>query len=118
MRWIHGASPASPEELKADYKAARNLGGIRLGNEWLFFPKFSGTSYLPYPDISRFWIRQEEVNAKLCCGRANFDQFYLMVIDRQGQLHRGQITDEPNAMEALAQIPQRNPAALIGKPKE
>ena len=118
MRWTHGPSPASQVDLEADYKAAQNLGKVRLGAQWLFFPKFSGTSYLPYTDISRIWLRQEEVTAKMCCGRANFDQFYLMVIDQQGQLHRGHVDDMAKGKEALARIPQYNSAVHIGKPQD
>ena len=50
-------------------------GRVRLGESCLFFPKFSGTTYLPYSQIVNAYLRQEEVNANLCCGRANFDQW-------------------------------------------
>lgn len=87
---------------------------MRLGESCLFFPKFSGTTYLPYSQIVNAYLRQEEVNANLCCGRANFDQFFLMVRGTDGQLRRGQVLSKEKGKEALALLAAANPAIEIG----
>jgi len=114
MRWIHRHSPADEAALQSEYTAARNLGKVRLGEAHLFFSKFSGTSYLSYSQIRHAWIRIEEVNARLCCGRANFDQIFLMVEDNEGSIRRADMKSREQAQNALTAISQRNPSAEIG----
>ncbi len=100
--------------LDRDFSAAWEAGRVRLGESCLFFPKFSGTTYLPYSQIVNAYLRQEEVNANLCCGRANFDQFFLMVRGTDGQLRRGQVLSKEKGKEALALLAAANPAIEIG----
>lgn len=101
-------------ELERDYRASRDLGKVRLGARCLYFPKLSGVSCLPYGEIARAYLRQEEVNAKLCCGRASFDQFFLMVQGRDGTMYRGQVLNKDVGKQALAHISQADPQAEIG----
>ena len=118
MRWIHTQTPAPQEALEIDYRSACDLGKVRLGERWLFFPKFSGTAYLPYDQVARVWLRQEEVNARLCCGTANFDQFFLMIEGTDGQLRRAEVENKDRGKEGLVRIPQINPAVQVGKPTQ
>lgn len=114
MRWIHSSIPAPQDHLEADYKTAHNLGKVRFGENWLFFPKFSGTSYLPYDQVVHAWMRQEEVNAKCCCGRANFDRFFLMVKAADGDVRRCELGDKAKVTQALERIRTLCPTAEIG----
>ena len=100
--------------LDREFSAAWEAGRVRLGESCLFFTKFSGTTYLPYSQIVNAYLRQEEVNANLCCGRANFDQFFLMVRGTDGQLRRGQVLSKEKGKEALALLAAANPAIEIG----
>lgn len=104
----------SLDELTVDFQNAASCGKVRLGNYCLYFPKFSGITYLPYFSITHAYIRQEEVNAKLCCGRANFDQFFLMTQGTDGKLRKAQIQSIEAGKSALAAIAAANPAAEIG----
>ena len=108
--------PLSDAELEDDWTRARNIGKVRLGERCLFLTKFSGTHYLPYSRITRVWLRQEEVSAKMCCGRANFDQFYLMVQTGDGQTFKAQVLDKEPGKAALAHISARNPEVQVGPP--
>lgn len=109
-----------PEALRRDYAQSRNLGEVRLGKRWLFFRKFLGAAYLPYDRVVRAWLRQEEVKARLCCGTANFDQFYLVLECAGGQRRRGQVIDKKAGQACLEHIQDQNPAVKIGyvKPRE
>lgn len=107
-------------ELKKDYSQAQNLGNVRLGERWIFFSKFSGISYLPYDQVVRAWLRQEEVKARMCCGTANFDQFFLVVEGADGKQRRGHVTDNRCGQLCLDRIKTQNPDIKIGyvKPQE
>lgn len=106
--------------LEQDYARAQNLGKVHLGENCLFFRKFSGISYLPYSQIVRAWLRQEEVKARMCCATANFDQFYLVMACADGQERRGQVEDKAAGQRCLDHIAAKNPEVKIGyvKPAE
>ncbi len=110
----------SADTLEQDYAQAQNLGKVHLGEQCLYFRKFSGTSYLPYGQIVRAWLRQEEVKARMCCATANFDQFYLVMACADGQERRGQVIDKDAGKAALDHISDKNPDVRIGyvKPLE
>ena len=114
MRWKQEGTPALQQELERDYRQARDLGKLRLGERWLFFPKFSGTICLPYEDVAKAWLRQEEVSANLCCGRGSFDQFFLMIQRADGVLYKAEVLNKALGKEGLALISSRNPAVEIG----
>ena len=107
-------TPLSQEELKTEFRQARDCGKVRLGASCCYFTRFSGTVCLPYDAIVRAWLRQEEVNANLCCGRANFDQFFLMVQDQSGNTHKAEVVSKELGKEALSLISQHRPQAEIG----
>lgn len=105
------------EALEQDYAQAKNIGKVYLGDSCLFFRKFSGTAYLPYGQILRAWLRQEEVKARMCCGTANFDQFYVVMACADGQERRGQVIDKDAGQTCLDHITARNPQVQIGYQK-
>ena len=105
------------QELERDLSQATKVGKVRLGERFLFFSRFAGGSYMPYSEVVHAYLRQEEVNAKLCCGRANFDQFYLMLMGSDGALRKHQVTDKEKGKLALQHIARRNPDCLIGYQK-
>ena len=101
-------------ELESDLLRARKVGKVHLGELALYFSRFAGGSFMPYDQITRAYLRQEEVKAKLCCGIANFDQFYLMVEGSDGKLRKHQVTDKDAGKSALEHIARLNTNALIG----
>ena len=101
-------------ELEQDLNHARNAGKVRLGELVLFFSRFAGSTFMPYSEVVQAYLRQEEVTAKMCCGRANFDQFYLMILGSDGKLRKHQVADKARGDLALEHISKRNPNVLIG----
>lgn len=111
--------PLSPavvpaDKLTADFSAAPAVGKVRLGQEQLYFTKFSSTAYLPYSEIVRAYLRQEEVTAKMCCGRANFDRFFVMAEGQDGTLHKLEVATRQAGDQILAHISSRNPSVELG----
>jgi hypothetical protein len=102
------------QALAQDYAQARNMGKVHLGEQCLYLRKFSGVSCLPYSQITRAWLRQEEVKARMCCATANFDQFYLVMACADGQERRGQVLDKPTGQHCLDHIAAQNPSVKIG----
>ncbi len=108
------------EVLEQDYAQAKNMDGLHLGEQCLFFRRFSGTSYLPYGQIVRAWLRQEEVKARMCCATANFDQFYVVLSCADGRERRGRVVNKDGGQRCLDHIAACNPEVKIGyvKPGE
>ena len=102
------------EALEQDFAQARNAGKLHLGEHCLYLRKFSGATYLPYSQIVRAWLRQEEVNARMCCATANFDQFYLVMDCADGRQRRAHMPDKPSGQAALDHIAAHAPETAIG----
>lgn len=113
-----GPTTLTREQLREDFVRARNLGRARLGEHCVYVQKFSGVRCLPYGQIRRAWVRQEEVNANLCCGRASFDLFYLMVQGEDGEPLRGHVLSKEAGLACLDRIRTETPGVLIGPPKK
>lgn len=118
MKFKAEASPIpSSAELEEDFRTARDIGKVRLGSQCLYFVKFSGTLCLPYAAAARAWLRQEEVNAGMCCGRVSLDQFFLMVQSTDGKVYKSEVLSKELGKWALDRIAGANPAAEIGYQK-
>ena len=102
------------EQLSAEAENAQTVGKVKLGEQVALFSRVAGGSYMPYSEMVNAYVRQEEVNAKLCCGRANFDQFFLMIMGSDGTLRKHQVPDMAAGKLALEHIAMKNPDCVIG----
>ncbi|MBR5742025.1 MAG: hypothetical protein IKX91_05655 [Firmicutes bacterium] len=50
-----------PKALETEYKAAREIGKVRIGETALFFRVRLKTFYVPYSDVKRFFRRVHEI---------------------------------------------------------
>ena len=116
FRWIGEGMP-DQKAVEEDYRTASRVGKVRLGALAVYLPRLSGAVGLPYGAIVRAYLRQEEANANMCCGRANFDQFFLMLQGPEDRIFRGQIPNKAQGQEALSQIAARNPRVKLGYEK-
>ena len=75
---------------------------------------------LSYPEISKAYLRIEEVNGRLCCGVANFDLYYLMLQTKEGELLKLEVPSKELAKEMLEELEVKNPAMEVGykRPEE
>lgn len=74
---------------------------------------------LSYEEIEKAYLRIEEVNGTLCCGRANFDMYFLMLQLKGGELLKLECTSKESVKEMLEALKQKNDRIEIGyKAKE
>ena len=55
--------------LEKEYKGARQIGAIRLGETCFIFKSKMKNYYIPYADIKQCFRRVMGVNLKMCCGK-------------------------------------------------
>ena len=109
---IHGriTDPAVAEE----YEGAERFDEVRVGNTGVFFPYNLSIKYIPYKYIDRVFIRINEVNGRMCCGKAVF-QYFRLVFVRDGKEFIDVISEDEKAMDdALAAIAEKAPDVAIG----
>ena len=101
-------------ELSADFASAEKFDTVRVGRLGVFFREGLRTRFLSYGDFERVFIRINEVNGKLCCGKAVF-QYFRLVFVRNGKEFADVMSENEKAMdEALARIAEFSPSTLIG----
>ena len=119
MKFYPLASAAdSPEALSAEYKAAREIGKIRLGELHLFCRAGTKRYYIPYRDVRRCFRRVELVSAKMCCGRGNLEIENLVVCGDGGELIQVQLPGTKAARILMEELRERIPEAEFGKPPQ
>lgn len=92
---------------------------IILKDDRISYKKLVNWSDIDYSDIVHAYIRVEEVSAKMCCGRANFDMIFLvLVLKNSDQPLKIQITKVDKGKEMLTIIKEKNPDAKIGLYKQ
>ena len=111
--------PAKDEAaLEQDYKGAREIGVLRIGEEALFFRARFKTYYIPYRDISRYYRRVLMVPARLCCGRGGVDVESLIVEGEAGELAQIQLPGTRAAKELMLVLKDRMPDVPSVCPKK
>ena len=100
--------------VAADFESAAKYDKALVGALGVYYRDGFKIKYVPYPALERAFIRVQEVNGRLCCGRAVFAYFRLiLVVD--GREWGDVMSEDEKAMDnALAAIAQRSPATAIG----
>lgn len=104
--------------LDGQFSAAAPYGKVKLGADTIFWKVGLRWFYLPLKLVRRAYRRVEEVNAKMCCGRANFDiQKLMLVLDGETTLEL--LIGENQRNEAgrlFAALKEAHPELAYGKP--
>lgn len=98
-------------ELVSEYKGAREIGVLRLGENILFFRKMRKVYYIPYSVITRCFRRVLLVPAKMCCGKGDLPVEYLVVCTEQGELAQIQLPGTRAAKIMMEDLKTRIPHA-------
>lgn len=67
-----------------------------------------------YSDIDRVYMRIEEACANMCCGRMNFDRYFLMLMVGD-ELVKVELDNKDLVSEGIKKIQEKNPDVLVGK---
>ena len=118
MRFTPLVSPAAdPDELAGEFKSAREIGPVRLGERRLFFRKGMRQYYIPYEDVGRLFRRVVSVPARLCCGRGELNLEHLVICGKDDrELAQIQLPDARAARFLMEQLRTVAPHAEIGRP--
>ena len=107
---------AAPGELASEYKAAREIGKVRLGELHLFCRTGLKVYFIPYRDVRRCFRRVQLIPAKMCCGRGDFEVENLVVCGDAGELIQVQLPGTKAAKILMEELQERIPEAEFGKP--
>ncbi len=101
-------------EVTADYESAGQYEKTRVGKLGVYYPSGFGVRYIPYNEVEQAFIRVQEVNGRMCCGKAVFHYFRLVL--RHGGKEITDIMSENEKLmdDALAAIAKNAPQLKIG----
>ena len=107
---------AGDDELTAEYKTAREIGRVRLGELHLFLRTGTKKYFIPYRDVRRCFRRVQLIPAKMCCGRGDFEVENLVVCGEAGELIQVQLPGTRAAKLLMEELERLIPEAEFGKP--
>ncbi len=110
--------PVESAEVAEDYEGAAVFDKLRVGDLGVYFRDGFKTRFLPFDYIHRAFIRVQEVNGKLCCGKAVFS-YFRMVFVHDGKEVIDVISENEKAMDdALARIAEKGvPTGFVAPAK-
>ena len=103
--------------LEEEFRAAREIGRLRLGTAHLFLRTGTAVRYIPYQRIRRYFRRVEDVPLKLCCGRGSMASESLVVCGDSGELAQVPLPDTRAARIVMERMAQLAPDAAVGPEK-
>lgn len=107
------------ESLQEEYKAAQEVGKLRLGTERLFVRSMRKVYYIPYKNIYRYFRRVMLVPAKLCCGKGNLSEEYLVICCADDQeLTQIPLPSSHAAKALMDRMEKLVPDAIVGAPEK
>ena len=102
-------------ELTADYEKAEIFEKTRIGNLGVYYPSGFGLKFISYDELEQAFIRIHEVDGKLCCGKATF-YYYRLVLVVNGKEYTDIISENEALMDqALDAIARKSVNTKIGK---
>ena len=119
MKFESLTSPAADTTaLQEEYRHAREIGKLRLGQQHLYFRTGLKSYYLPYQDITRYFRRVMQVPAKLCCGKGDFEIENLVICGERGELAQIQLPGLKAAKIVMESLAELAPNAAVGHAKD
>lgn len=108
------------QALDIEFAGAVPYGKIKLSKNVIFWKVTLRWFGVPFTDIRRVYRRVEEVNAKMCCGRASFDIQKLMLVLKDGSTLELLIGDNDRyqAQNLFQAIKEAHPDLQYGKPED
>ena len=104
------------DDLASEFRSAREIGRVRMGELRLFLRAGLRTYYIPYADVRRCFRRVQLIPAKMCCGRGDLEVENLVVCGDEGELIQVQLPGTKAAKILMKELEERIPEAEFGKP--
>lgn len=104
--------------LEQDLEQADKFAKIAIGKQCIYYTGLLQTSYLPLSEIVWAYMRQEDCQGKLCCGRMNFESFFLMVTTGDKKQKKSNLEKSDDVKRILDLLKERNPQIEIGYSQE
>ena len=86
---------------------------VEIKDNSIEYKKLFKTIMVPVLDIKNAYMRVEEVNANMCCGRMNFDRCFLM-LKTENDIHKIELENDSLVKKLLDEISEKNPDVEIG----
>lgn len=111
--YTHGNNAAADQ----DFEQGVLRGKVKLGNRYIFWRKAFRWYVVDTDLVVRAYRRVEEVNAGMCCARANFDIQKLVVVLKDGSSLPILIAEgnEKDAVELYQELQEKHPELQYGK---
>lgn len=110
--------PMEPGLLEQDWKGARPVDSIRLGQRCLYCPGMLKTRYLPYDRIQWAYLCAQETRMSMCCGRVLVDIWYLLLYAEGREVAKIEFQKKEYAKEVLDHLEKYHKHILIGYSEE
>ncbi len=119
MRFYPLTASEQPNDiLESEYRLAREIGVVRLGEKTFFFRSQRKIYYVPYENIRRCFRRVQLVPARLCCGQGDLPVENFVICSAEGELAQIQLPGERAGKALLEEMKSRVPDAEFGCPKQ
>lgn len=106
------------EPAGARFDSAERHGRCLIGPGGVAFPQRLSKRFLTWGELSRAFLRVQEVNAKMCCGRASFDMPYLILRTKDGTEFSASFSERRDADRALDAVKRFAPELPTGFVRE
>lgn len=93
------------EELKREWKAAKYLVEVRLGEKHLFYRNLFRIRYIAYEQIENLYLRMEHGE----CGEFLLMEHYIQLRDREGREYQFRMERPECAREVLEYVKKMHP---------
>ena len=104
--------------LQNEYKNARQIGVLRIGESCLYVKRGFRVYYIPYTDISRCFRRVMLVSAKLCCGKGEIPVENLVICTEEGELAQVQLPGTKAAKALIEALKEKMPEIKFMPPAD
>lgn len=104
------AGSASEEVLREEFKKGKKASEARLGEHFLFYRYFIRIRAIAYEEITRAYLRIESGES----GDLPVTEHYLMLIDKQGRVHKLRMEHREDVEEVLSYLREHFSGIEIG----
>ena len=116
MRFNSLCPEVDTSDLTEEYKAARTIGSIRIGENNLFFKLRLKVYFVPYDLIRRCYRRVLLVPATVCCGKGELHVENLVLCTQEGEIAQIPLPGTREAKEVMRELQMRIHDCIFAAP--